>query len=62
MFHEVNCSNAYVIYLMECTLYKKQCVGKSETSFNIRLNYYHKDVKKPEKQCFQQTHKAHHYR
>ena len=47
---------------MECTLYKKQCVGKSETSFNIRLNDYYKDIKKPEKPCFQQTHKAHHYR
>ena len=31
-FHEVNCSSTYVIYLMECTLCKKQYVGKSETS------------------------------
>ena len=46
IFHEVNCSSAYVIYLMECTLCKKQCVGKSETSFNISLNYHRKNIKK----------------
>ena len=46
IFHEINCSSAYVTYLMECTLYKKQYVGKSETSFNIRLNNHRKDVKK----------------
>ena len=31
---------------MECTLCKKEYVGKSETSFNIRLNNHRKDVKK----------------
>ena len=47
--HEVNCSSAYFIYLMECTLcQKKQYVGKSETSFNIRRNNHCKDVKKLE--------------
>ena len=46
--HEVNCSTVYVIYLMECTLCKKQYVGKSETSFNIRLNNHGKEVKKPD--------------
>ena len=33
---------------MECTLCKKYYVGKSETSFNIRLNDHRKDVKKPD--------------
>ena len=33
---------------MACTLRKKQYVGKSETSFNIRLNNHRKDVKKPD--------------
>ena len=33
---------------MECTLRKKQYVQKSETSFSIRLNNHHKDVKKPD--------------
>ena len=45
IFHEVNCSSTYVICPMECTLCKKQYVRKSETSFNIRLNNHHKDVK-----------------
>ena len=48
IFHKVNCSSAYVIYLMECTLRKKQYVQKSETSFSIRLNNHRKDVKKPD--------------
>ena len=29
IFHEVNCSSTYVIYLMECTLCKKQYIRKS---------------------------------
>ena len=33
---------------MECTLCKRQYVGKSETSSNIRLNNHCKDVKKPD--------------
>ena len=33
---------------MECTLCKKQCVGKSETSFNVKLSNHPKDVKKPD--------------
>ena len=48
ILHEVNCSSAYVISLMECTLCKKPSVRKSETSFNIRLNNHRKDVKKPD--------------
>lgn len=38
IFHEVNCSSAYVIYLTECTLCEKQYVRKPETSFSIRLS------------------------
>ena len=45
VFHEVNCSIAHVICLIKCTLYKKQYVGESETTFNIRQNNYHKDIK-----------------
>ena len=44
--HDVNCSSVYVIYLIECTLCKKQYVGKSETSFHIKLNNHRNDVKK----------------
>ena len=48
IFHEVSYCSAYVMYLMECALGKKQYVRKSETSFNIRLNNHRKDVKKPD--------------
>ena len=48
IFPGVNCSRADVIYLIECTLWKKQYVGKPETRFNIRLNKHCKDVKKPD--------------
>ena len=33
---------------MECTLCKKQYIGKSETSFNFRVNNHRKDVKNPD--------------
>ena len=36
IFHQVTCHSNYVQY-----------VGKSETSFNIRLNNHRKDIKKP---------------
>ena len=48
IFHEVNCSIRYFIYLLECTLCKKQYVRKSGTSFNIRLNNHCKEIKKPD--------------
>ena len=32
---------------MECILCKMQYVGKAETAFNLRLNNYRKDTKKP---------------
>ena len=48
IYHEVNCSSAYVFYLMEYTLCKKQYVGKSETSFRISLKNHRKDIKKPD--------------
>ena len=58
IFHEVSCSSAYIIYLTECTLCKKQYVRKSETSLNIRLNNHCKDVKRPDAilacRCFQE--------
>ena len=44
IFHKLNCKSSFVIYLMECTLCKIQCVGKAETSFNIRLNNHRKDA------------------
>ena len=48
ILHEVHCSSAFIIYLMKFTSYKKHYLGKSETSFNIRLNDNCKDVNKPD--------------
>ena len=47
IFFNLNCKSEYVIYLMECILCKMQYVGKAETTFNLRLNNYRKDTKKP---------------
>ena len=56
---------------MECTLCKKQYVGKAETPFNIRPNNYINYVKNPhlktilERKNFQETNhnfKIHYYR
>ena len=44
IFHKLTYKSQYVIYLMECILCKIQYVGKSETSFNLRLNSHRKDV------------------
>ena len=46
IFHQVTFHSKYVIYLLECVMCKIQYVGKSETSFNIRVNNYRKDIKK----------------
>ena len=35
-----------MIYLMECTLWKRQYPGKSEAAFKIKLNNHRKDVYK----------------
>ena len=45
IYHQVNCKSEYVVYLMECALCNKKCVGKAETAFNIRLNNHRKDTK-----------------
>ena len=47
IFHQVTCHSNYVVYLLECIMCKIKYVGKSETSFNIRLNNHRKDIKKP---------------
>ena len=47
IFHQFTCHGNYVIYLLECIMCKIQYVGKPETSFDIRLNNYRKDIRKP---------------
>ena len=47
IFHNINCKRTFLIYLLECNTCNIQYVGKSETTFNIRLNDHRKDVKDP---------------
>ena len=45
IFHESNCKSNHVVYLLECTLCGIQYIGKTEWSFNIRLNNYRYRIK-----------------
>ena len=47
IYHKVNSKSSFIIYLLECYICNIQYVGKSETSFNIRLNNHRKNVKNP---------------
>ena len=38
IFHQLNCKSSHLIYLLQCQTCQPQYVGKSEISFNIRLN------------------------
>ena len=44
---KVNCKSSFVFYLLECYILNIQYVGQSETSCNIRVNNYRKDIKNP---------------
>ena len=44
IYHTITCKSQWINYLLECILCNIQYVGKSETSFDIRLNNYRKDV------------------
>ena len=46
IFYQVICHGNYIIYLLECVMCKIQYLGRSETSFNIRLDNHKKDIKK----------------
>ena len=35
ILHKLNCKSSFLTYLMECTLFKIQYVGKAEITFNI---------------------------
>ena len=48
IYHTITCQSQWIIYLLECFLCNLQHVGKSETSFSIRLNNDWKDVSNPE--------------
>ena len=45
IFHQFNCESSYLICLIQCHVYQLREAGKSETSFNMRLNNHRKDSK-----------------
>ena len=45
IFHPFDYKCSYLIYLQQCPICQLKYVGKSETSFNIRLNNLRKDSK-----------------
>ena len=46
MFHQLTCKSQAIIYLLQGRICLIQYVGKSETTFNLRLNSHQKDSKK----------------
>ena len=46
IFHQLTCKSEAIIYLFQYRICFIQYVGRSETAFNLRLNYYRKDSKK----------------
>ena len=47
IYHSLNYKRRYAIYLLECSIFKIQYAGKSETLFNKRLSNHRKDIKDP---------------
>ena len=45
IFHQLNFKSSHLIYLLQCRICQLHVVGKSETSFNVRLNDYRKNIK-----------------
>ena len=45
VFHQLNYKCSHLIYWLQSRICQPQYVGKSETSFNIRLNNHRKDSK-----------------
>ena len=44
IYNKPNCKSKNLIYLTECVLCNKQNAGKSETTFNLKLNNHRKGV------------------
>ena len=45
IFYQLTCKSQAVMYLLQCRICFIQYVGKSETTFNLRLNNHRKDSK-----------------
>ena len=46
IFHQLTCKSQAIIYLLQSSICFIQYVGKSGTTFNLRLNNHRKDSKK----------------
>ena len=46
IFHQVTCKSQAIIYLLKCRICFTQYVGKSETTFNLRLINHRMNSKK----------------
>ena len=62
ILYTVNCQSAFVIYIIECRICKLQYVGKSETTFNLRLNNHRNHIKRGFSGCELTEHFLHNSR
>ena len=62
LFHTVNCQSTFVIYIIECRICRLQYVGKSETTFNMRLDNHRNHIKRGVNSCELSEHFLHNSR
>ena len=62
IFHTVNCQSTFVIYIIQCRIYRLQYVGKSKTAFNLRLNNHRNHNKRGVNSCELSEHFPHNSR
>ena len=51
IFRTVNCQSTFEIYIIECRICRLQYVGRSETAFNLHLNYHRNHIKRGVNNC-----------
>ena len=49
--HQLNCKSDWIVYLAECKIHKKQYVGKTKPSLNIRMNNNRSHIKTQFRSC-----------
>ena len=51
VYHKMNCTSPWVIYLCSCKVHKKQYVGKSKPKLNIRMNNNRNHLRIKKRDC-----------
>jgi len=51
IYHEMNCTSPWVVYLCSCKIHKIQYVGKSTTKLNIRMNNNRNHLRVQDRSC-----------